>query len=98
MSSSDQIDIRAILSVGSAKLSVSRLDVPGTDIQASTVAGEMEMPSGKRLIAIGTALERDGAELEASAAVRYLVIDAGSCAVVRNGRHVRNFPGRRRNR
>lgn len=92
------------LSIGSATLTLTRLNVPGTDFQASTVVGQMVLPSEgtggpiKRLVAIGTALEPDGSEVESSAGVRYLLVDAVSSATPRHGRRHRNRSTRRRHR
>ena len=67
------------LSIGNAKLTMARLPVPGTDLTAATIVGEMELPCApgkpsRRLVAIGTALEHDGSEIESSARVRYVVV------------------------
>lgn len=72
----------ATISISPATLSVARVKVPGTDIEAITVVGEMAMPAdltgppSRRMIAIGTTVEQAGVEVVPSADVRYLVVDA----------------------
>ena len=70
------------ISVGPATLAVSRLRIPGTDYEATTVVGEMALPSDsagmrpRRLIAVGTAIERAGVEIAPFAQIRYMEVDA----------------------
>lgn len=70
------------ISIGPATLAVSRLRIPGTDYEATTVIGEMAIPPHslgqrpRRLIAVGTAIERDGVEIAPFAEVGYLEVDA----------------------
>lgn len=86
------------ISIGPATLAVSRLRIPETDYEATTVVGEMEIPSDspgqrpRRLIAVGTAIEREGVEIAPFAEVRYLEVDAQP----NQGRPLRTESHRRR--
>lgn len=57
------------ISVGDATFSVAKLKVPGIEIEATTLVGEMLLPSDvpgtaeRRLVAIGTAVEWAGVEV-----------------------------------
>ena len=93
------------ISVGDATFSVAKLKVPGTEIEATTLVGEMLLPSDvpgtaeRRLVAIGTAVEWAGVEVASPADVRYLVLDRPSARTTRRGgRQGRRQASRRRER
>ena len=90
------------ISIGNATISLARVAVPGTDIEATTLVGQMLLPSdaqggtSRRVVAIGTPVERAGVEVGPVPEIRYLIVDPTATTTRRRARGRRRHASQRR--